>query len=162
MSFNSILENGVMNIITFLIILGASLLIGFVFSIICAIKSESSKNFILTIALIPSAVAMVIILVNGQIGAGLAVAGAFSLVRFRSAPGTAREICIIFIAMATGLALGMGYIWYAAIFALVIGLIILLFSVTKLLSLIDNIDLLSSKNERILKIPWNQPRRARK
>lgn len=63
-----------------------------------------------------------IMMVNGNIGAGVAVAGAFSLVRFRSAPGTAKEIAAIFLAMAIGLILGMGYIAYAALFAVIIGL----------------------------------------
>ena len=65
-------------------------------------------------------------MVNGNIGAGVAVAGAFSLVRFRSAPGTAREIAALFLAMATGLITGMGYIGYAAIFVVVIGTVMCL------------------------------------
>ena len=77
-------------------------------------------------------VAVVIILVNGNIGAGVAVAGAFSLVRFRSAAGTAKEICIIFAAMTAGLAFGMGYIAYGAIFILAAGGAIAAFSATKI------------------------------
>ena len=64
----------------------------------------------MTLAILPAMVQMVILLVNGNIGAGVAVAGAFSLVRFRSVPGTAREIGAIFLAMAIGLATGMGYV----------------------------------------------------
>ena len=75
---------------------------------------------------------MVIMLVNGNIGAGVAVAGAFSLVRFRSVPGKAKEICIIFIAMAMGLAFGMGYVLYGVIFAVIAAIIMLLLSIFKL------------------------------
>ena len=81
---------------------------------------------------------------NGNIGAGVAVAGAFSLIRFRSTPGSAKEICTIFLDMAIGLALGMGYIGYAIIFAIISSLAILLLSVLKVFSI--------RKNEKILKI----------
>ena len=70
----------------------------------------------MTLALLPAIVQVVIMLVNGNLGAGVAVAGAFSLVRFRSAPGTAREITALFLAMALGLATGMGYVVLAALF----------------------------------------------
>ena len=69
---------------------------------------------------------MVILLVNGNVGAGVAVAGAFSLVRFRSAPGTAREIGVIFLAMAIGLAAGMGYIGLAVLFFVIVAAVTLL------------------------------------
>lgn len=81
-------------------------------------RSRHSAGFALTLAMLPMAVAMVILLVNGNIGTGVAVAGAFALVRFRSVPGTAREIAAIFTAMALGLALGMGYVTIAAVFFL--------------------------------------------
>ena len=74
----------------------------------------------MTLAILPAMVQMVILLVNGNIGAGVAVAGAFSLVRFRSVPGTAREIGAIFSAMAIGLATGMGYVALAAIFFVIV------------------------------------------
>ena len=70
-----------------------------------------------TLAVLPATVAVVIMLVNGNLGAGVAVAGTFSLVRFRSTPGTAKEITAIFLAMAVGLACGMGYPGFAALFA---------------------------------------------
>ena len=111
---------------------GVALLAGVVLAFLCYFKTKSTKSFFVTTALIPAAVALVIILVNGNIGAGIAVAGAFSLVRFRSAPGTAKEICIIFVAMAAGLAFGMGYLAYGAIFTVVAGGIILAFSATKI------------------------------
>ena len=69
--------------------------------------------------MLPAMVTVVIMLVNGNLGAGVAVAGAFSLIRFRSAPGTAKEIAAIFTAMGVGLACGVGYIGYAAAFAVI-------------------------------------------
>ncbi|MDE6618021.1 MAG: DUF4956 domain-containing protein [Clostridiales bacterium] len=88
--------------------------------------SRSSKSFFVTTALLPAAVATIIILINGNIGAGITVAGAFTLVRFRSAQGTAKEICIIFVSMVAGLAYGMGYLAYGAIFAVVAGACLML------------------------------------
>ena len=89
--------------------------------------ARSSKSFLATLALLPAIVAVVIMMVNGNIGAGVAVAGTFSLVRFRSAPGTAREICSIFLAMGCGLICGMGYVGYAVVFTLIVaGMMVLL------------------------------------
>ena len=77
---------------------------------------NASRSFCLTLGLLPAVVSIVILMVSGSLGAGIAVAGTFSLVRFRSQPGTAREICAIFLAMAVGLACGMGYLGFAAVF----------------------------------------------
>ena len=131
--FKSIFSGTEITATTYFIILLSSIIIGAIFSFMCYIKSTSTKSFFIATALIPVSVAMVIMLVNGNIGAGIAVAGAFSLVRFRSAQGTGREICIIFIAMASGLALGMGYIAYSLIFVLVSGAILILLQLTKIL-----------------------------
>ncbi|MFI3115975.1 MAG: DUF4956 domain-containing protein [Clostridia bacterium] len=84
------------------------------------VKSKSTKGFIVTLAMLPVAVAMVILMVNGNIGTGVAVAGAFSLIRFRSVPGTAKEISAIFSAMCAGLTVGMGYIAFAILFSIII------------------------------------------
>lgn len=124
--FNSIISNSTVTISSFLIILGVSLLTGIALSLFASYKGKSSKNFYIANAILPLAVAMVIMLVNGNIGIGVAVAGAFGLVRFRSAQGSAREIAIIFISMACGLAFGVGYIAYGIIFALICGIILLL------------------------------------
>ena len=134
MSFNSIFDNSQITITSFLIVILSAIIIGAVFSLVNSIKSDSSKSFYVTTAMIPTAVAMVIMLVNGNIGAGVAVAGAFSLVRFRSAPGNAKEIVVIFIAMAIGLALGMGYIWYAVIFAVTSSLALFILSILNVFS----------------------------
>lgn len=74
-------------------------------------------------------VCVVIMMVNGNVGTGVAVAGAFSLVRFRSAPGSAKEIGMIFLAMGAGLICGMGYLAYSVLFAVIMGLAVVLFSV---------------------------------
>ena len=116
----------------FLLCMGVSIAIGIFLSLIYMVKNDYSRSFILTIALLPAVVCVVIMMVNGNVGAGIAVAGAFSLVRFRSAPGSAKEICVIFTAMGVGLMTGMGYLGYAAVFAAVLGFAILLFNISGL------------------------------
>lgn len=106
----------------------ASVIIGALVAFAYTFKTKSSKNFTITIALLPLVVQVVIMLVNNSLGAGIAVAGAFSLTRFRSVPGTAKEICAVFATMAVGLATGMGFIGVGAIFALVMILLNLLYS----------------------------------
>lgn len=110
--------NSILNPITvptFLICLVVSLALGILTALVFMYKSHSSASFALTLALLPMVVAVVIMMVNGNIGTGIAVAGAFTLVRFRSVPGTAREIAAIFITMAIGLAMGMGYVVVAVL-----------------------------------------------
>lgn len=99
----------------------SSLLFGVILAVIHTYKNTSTKNFILTLALLPAVVQAVIMIVNGNLGTGVAVMGAFSLVRFRSVPGNAREIGSVFLAMAIGLAAGMGYIGIAAFLLVLIG-----------------------------------------
>ncbi|MBR2549340.1 MAG: DUF4956 domain-containing protein [Clostridiales bacterium] len=103
----------------FIICIAAALILGLVTALSYRFKSTSTKSFMLTLAILPALVTVVIMLVNGNVGAGVAVAGAFSLVRFRSAQGSAREIAAIFLAMGIGLITGMGYIGYAVLFTLV-------------------------------------------
>ena len=105
----------------FLLCLAVSLVIGLFIAAVYGYKSRSSQSFLVTLALLPAVVCVVIMMVNGNVGAGVAVAGAFSLVRFRSAPGTAREIGAIFLAMAAGLITGMGYLGYAVLFVVILG-----------------------------------------
>lgn len=107
----------------FLLVIGVALALGFFQAWVYGRKAHSSKSFITTLAMLPVVVAVVIMLVNGNVGTGVAVAGSFSLVRFRSAPGSAREIGAIFLAMATGLMTGMGYIGFAALFSILITLL---------------------------------------
>ena len=99
----------------------ASLILGVLVALLYMFRTDYTKNFVITLALLPAIVQIVIMLVNGRLGAGLAVMGAFSLVRFRSLPGTAKEIGSIFLSMALGLATGMGYIGYALMFLILIG-----------------------------------------
>ena len=84
-------------------------------------KNQYTKSFVATLALLPAIVCAVIMMVNGNVGTGVAVAGAFSLVRFRSAPGSAREIGALFLAMGSGMIAGMGYLAYAVLFAVLLG-----------------------------------------
>lgn len=107
---NSIISTSGMTEIQFLICTAVSLALGIAMAGVNLYKNRASKSFTLTLALLPVAVQAVIMLVNGNIGAGVAVAGAFGLVRFRSFPGSAREISAVFVAMAIGISDGMGYI----------------------------------------------------
>ena len=106
---------------TFLICTAVSLILGIGTAWLAGFRNRTSQSLAVTLAILPAVVQTVILLVNGNIGAGVAVAGAFGLVRFRSAPGSAREIGAIFIAMGTGLMTGMGYLGYALVFVLILG-----------------------------------------
>ncbi len=109
----------VISVTDFLLCLGFSLALGFVMALAYMYRTRYTKSFVVTLALLPAVVCVVIMLVNGNIGTGVAVAGAFSLVRFRSAPGTAKEICTLFLAMGAGLIAGMGYLGFAVLFTVV-------------------------------------------
>ncbi len=115
----------------FLICTGVSLLLGLGSALLCMYKSSYTQSFILTLAMLPALVQLVIMLVNGNIGAGVAVAGAFSLIRFRSVPGTAREIGLIFLAMAIGLATGMGYVILAVLFFVIMAVYTLVLTLVR-------------------------------
>ena len=114
---------------TFLICTAVSLVLGIGTALVYSFKNRCTQSFAVTLAMLPAIVQIVIMLVNGNIGAGVAVAGAFSLVRFRSAPGTAKEIGAIFLAMAIGLATGMGYVALAGIFFAILATFILPLSI---------------------------------
>ena len=100
----------------------ASLVLGLACALIYMYKHDYSKNFVITLALLPVIVQMVILLVNGNLGAGVAVMGVFNLVRFRSIAGTAKDIGSVFLAMAVGLATGMGYIGVGVALTIVVGI----------------------------------------
>lgn len=112
----------------FLLCIGVSLVLGLILSLGYMYRSRYTKSFVLTLALLPAVVCVVIMMVNGNVGAGVAVAGAFSLVRFRSVPGTAREIAMLFLAMGAGLICGMGYLAYAVLFAVLMCIISLIYN----------------------------------
>lgn len=123
--FKGIFDNEYTNVIEisdFLLCVGCALLAGLIIALLYMFKTRYSKSFVATLALLPAVVCVVIMMVNGNVGTGVAVAGAFSLVRFRSVPGSAREICSLFLAMGTGLIAGMGYLAYALLFAVIIGI----------------------------------------
>lgn len=103
----------------FLVCLGTALVLGILSSLIFSFRNRHSSSWKLSVALLPAIVTLIIMMVNGNIGAGLAVAGAFALVRFRSSQGNAREITALFLSVAMGLACGMGYLIVAVIFFLV-------------------------------------------
>ncbi len=112
----------------FLMCLVVALLSGLFLAVSYTYKNMHSKSFVTTLATLPAIVCIVIMAVNGDIGTGVAVTGVFSLVRFRSVPGTAKEIGAIFIAMGAGLILGMGYLAYGLIFVVVLSTCTLLYT----------------------------------
>ncbi len=119
--FNSVIASP-MTLTAFLICEVSALALGFLAALVFTRGEHHSGAYAQTLALLPPVVALVIMMVNGNIGAGLAVAGTFALVRFRSAPGSAKEITGIFFSVALGLACGMGYVGYAAVFFLILAL----------------------------------------
>lgn len=129
LSSSSVTAN--LNTVELLACTGASLVLGMLVAFIYMYKNNYNKNFVITLALLPAIVQLVIMLVNGNVGAGIAVMGAFNLVRFRSVPGTAKDIGSIFCAMAMGLATGMGYVGVAFIFLVCLGLMNIILYVTR-------------------------------
>lgn len=123
--FESILGTQI-TVASFLICTAVSLLLGVGTALLARAGGRTTKGYAVTLALLPAVVELVIMLVNGNIGAGLGVAGAFGLVRFRSAPGTARDILLLFFAVAIGLATGMGYVLLAGLFFLLVGAVLLI------------------------------------
>lgn len=121
---NSILGTE-LTLTSFFICTAVSLVLGVALALVARFRARSTQSFAVTLAILPAVVQVVIMLVNGNIGAGVAVAGAFSLVRFRSAPGTAREIGVLFLAMAIGLATGMGYVVLAALTFVIVSAVLL-------------------------------------
>lgn len=103
----------------------SSAILGFIAAMLYRLNNpRASKNLMVTLVVLPILVQAVIMLVSGSIGAGIAVMGAFNLVRFRSAPGTSRELCYIFLVMGVGLATGMGYIGFAVLITVIAGVIL--------------------------------------
>lgn len=119
----------VISVSQFVLCIAVSLVIGGALAWVYTFRGKYTASFVVTLAMLPAVVCIVIIMVNGNVGAGVAVAGAFSLVRFRSVPGTAKEIGTIFLAMAAGLIAGMGYLGYAVLFSLIMGIVMLLLNI---------------------------------
>lgn len=121
-------STGALSITGFLICILSALVLGALFTLVYRASGETTKSFAFTLAVLPAIVSAVITMVNGSLGAGVAVAGTFSLIRFRSAQGSARELVAVFAAMAIGLACGMGYPVLALLFAVILCLVFLLYA----------------------------------
>lgn len=136
--FNSILDGtsvtymGSLTVASVAICSAVSVLLGLAAALVYMYKSSCTKNFAITIALLPIIVQALIMLVSENMGAaGIAALGVFSLVRYRSQPGNSREILAIMLSMAIGVACGLGYVTFAlALTAVVCGMWFLLFSVS--------------------------------
>lgn len=118
----------VISVTDFLLCVGTSLVLGLIMAFSYMYRTRYTKSFVITLALLPAVVCIVIMMVNGNVGTGVAVAGAFSLVRFRSAPGSAKEIGALFLSMGAGLIAGMGYLAYAALFTVIMCIMFILFN----------------------------------
>ena len=132
----------VISVTDFMLCLGLSLVLGLIMAVSYMYRTRYTKSFVVTLALLPAVVCVVIMLVNGNVGTGVAVAGAFSLVRFRSVPGTAKEICALFLAMGAGLISGMGYLGFAVVLTLIMCGMFLLY---------DSLDLGAGKKKDLYK-----------
>ena len=124
--FNDVFTSTAVKPLIMLEAIGVALVLGLVVAKVYQYKTVYSKSFVMSLALFPALIAVVIFLVNGSLGAGVAVMGAFSLIRFRSAPGGAKELVSIFLAMTIGIAIGMGYLVFAGAFTLIMSVAIIL------------------------------------
>lgn len=128
----------------FLLAVGASMILGFIAALVFMYRNTYTKSFITALILIPAIETVVIMLVNDNLGVGLSVAGSFALIRFRSVKGNAKELSAVFLAMTIGIICGTGYITIAAIFTLMLCLVMFLLALTGFGR--------ASENERYLKI----------
>lgn len=131
--FKGVFDNGLdssVKLPEFILCIVVSVIIGLIIALTFTYKNRYTKSFAVTLAMLPAVVCVVIMMVNGNIGTGIAVAGAFSLIRFRSVPGTAKEISTIFAAMGAGLIAGVGYLGYAVLFTVVICIFMFILNLT--------------------------------
>lgn len=129
--FDSIISTtGTVTTSQLLMCLGASIVLGLLIAVMYMMTTDYSKNFVITLTVLPVMVQAVIILVNGNLGTSVAILGAFGLVRFRSVPGTSKEIAAVFLAMAAGLAAGVGLLVYAVVFTVVVCLLMVVLTKT--------------------------------
>ena len=141
--------SGTLSMPTLAICLGTAMVLGVLSAMVFMWRCEHSTSYAIALALLPMVVCLVIMLVNGNIGTGIAVAGSFALVRFRSVPGTAREIAAVFTSVAIGLALGMGYVLVAVIFFLFAG------ALTLILTCVDFGSVRTPQKELRITLPEN-------
>lgn len=130
--FESILsgtEN--LSIVNALICMGTSIILGLIIAFVHMYTSKCTKNFAITLTVLPVMVQVIIMMVNGNLGTSVAILGVFGLVRFRSMQGNSREIASIFFAMGIGLAVGMGQIVFAAVITLIVAILFIILSKTK-------------------------------
>ena len=144
--FNSIFDSTAAgpDITTALICAGMALVLGVAIAITHMKTSQTTKGFLVTLATLPILVMAVMIMINGNLGTSIAILGAFSLIRFRSIQGDAKELLSVFFAMMVGLALGMGHVLFAVIITIISIIAIFLFSYTNFLE--------PNKKRRVLKI----------
>lgn len=126
--FTNIFSNveSVLTVQTGILCTAVSVVLGFAIAWIYMQQGNYTKNFVMTLVLLPPLVQLVIMMVNGNLGTSVAILGTFGLVRFRSVPGNSKEIISVFFAMAVGLATGIGYLTFAAMVVLLVGLIFIL------------------------------------
>ncbi|MFV0379542.1 MAG: DUF4956 domain-containing protein [Anaerorhabdus sp.] len=128
------------SLMNFLSCIVIAVIAGFLLALAYTFKNTYTKSFVVTLAILPVVVCVVIMMVNGNVGTGVAVAGTFSLVRFRSVPGTAKEIGAIFIAMGIGLLTGMGYLAYGILFTIILSTLFLIYTLTSFGECKNNVD----------------------
>ena len=132
------------SVANFMICMGSGIILGIIIALIHKFTTKTTPNFLITLAVLPVLVQVVILLVNGNLGTSLAVAGAFSLIRFRSMPGNSKEIINVFWSMAIGLALGMGYVTLSIMVTAIVAVVMILFNMIS--------DKMVDKENRKLKI----------
>lgn len=144
--FNSIFDQTStgLDIISILICSGVGILLGLIIAFTHMKTTRTTKNFLVTLAVLPLLVQVVMLMVNGSLGTSIAILGAFSLIRFRSIAGNSKEILSVFFSMAIGLALGMGQILFASVITILVAIVILFLSITKFLE--------PKRKDQILKI----------
>ncbi len=144
--FNTIFNSTAtgLDIGTMLICAGVGIALGIIIALVHKFTSRCSKDFLITLATLPVLVSVVMIMINGSLGTSIAILGSFSLIRFRSMPGSAKELLSVFFAMAIGLALGMGHVFFAVVFTVIVSVMILIYSKVSLFN--------GGKAEQILKV----------
>jgi len=135
--FNSIFDTTAasLDIKSILLASFAAVLLGLVIAFTHLKTSRTTKNFLITLTILPLLVEVVMLMVNGSLGTSIAILGAFSLIRFRSIAGNSKEISSVFLAMAIGLALGMGHLLFATVFTIIAVAVIFLLSKTNIFNL---------------------------
>lgn len=131
---NIFVSLGGISIGTYLLSAAAALVCGLIVSLVSSFRNHISKSFFVSLIVLPLAVQTVIFMVNGSVGTGIAVAGAFSLIRFRSVPAKAKDIVSIFVAMTAGLSCAAGYVGIGVLFVLIACACLLLLSFVKMSS----------------------------